>query len=151
MKAKTHSDSQRLYDLLLGARTADKATLYFKDGRIMHGALIFNPFKGTGRLINIDQEISLDFAVDDLRDLNVTPHIAQNTSNRTSTIDAPTTRHAGYTISQQKRKRTEKPFGWAKTMGPREADAARDRTLAIQVHPEMARQQVPSARFSEAC
>jgi hypothetical protein len=71
MKAKTHSDSQRLYDLLLGARTADKATLYFKDGRIMHGALIFNPFKGTGRLINIDQEISLDFAVDDLRDLKL--------------------------------------------------------------------------------
>jgi hypothetical protein len=71
MKTKTHSDSQRLYDLLLGARTADKATLYFKDGRIMHGALIFNPFKGTGRLINIDQEISLDFAVDDLRDLKL--------------------------------------------------------------------------------
>jgi hypothetical protein len=65
------SDSQRIYDLLLGARTADKVTLYFKDGRVMHGALIFNQFKGTGRLINIDQELSVDFNVDDLRDLKL--------------------------------------------------------------------------------
>ena len=46
----------------------------------------------------------------------MTPHIAQNTSNRTSAIDARTTRHPGYVVSQQKRKRTEKPFGWAKTI-----------------------------------
>ena len=62
-------DSQKIYDMLLGVRTADKVTLYFKDGRVLHGALIFNRFKGTGRLINIDEEISVDFAVDDLRDL----------------------------------------------------------------------------------
>jgi hypothetical protein len=68
MKSRT-TDSQRIYDLLLGARTADKCTLYFKDGRVLHGALIFNQFKGTGRLINIDQELSVDFSVDDLRDL----------------------------------------------------------------------------------
>jgi hypothetical protein len=54
--------------------------------------------------------------VGDLRDLNVTPHIAQNTTNRSSAIDARTTRHLGYAISQQKRKRTEEPFGWAKTI-----------------------------------
>ncbi len=63
------TDSQRMYDQLLGARTADKVTLYFKDGRVMNGALIFNQFKGTGRLINIDHEVSLDFSIDDLRDL----------------------------------------------------------------------------------
>jgi hypothetical protein len=44
--------------------------------------------------------------VDGLRDLNVTPHIAQNTTNHTSAIDARTTRHPGYAISQQKRKLT---------------------------------------------
>jgi transposase len=55
--------------------------------------------------------------VDDLRDLNVTPHVAQNTSNRTSAIDARTTRHPGYAVSQKKRKRIEEPFGWAKTIG----------------------------------
>lgn len=69
MKTKVTNDSQRLYDLLLGARTADKVTLYFRDGRVLNGALIFNPFKGTGRLINIDQEMSVDFAVDQLREV----------------------------------------------------------------------------------
>ena len=71
MKSRTTADAQRLYDLLLGARTADKVTLYFKDGRVLNGALIFNQFKGTGRLINIDQELSVDFEVDDLRDLKL--------------------------------------------------------------------------------
>jgi hypothetical protein len=55
--------------------------------------------------------------VDALRDLNVTPHITQNTTNRRSAIDARTARHPGYAISQQRRKRTEKPFGWGKTIG----------------------------------
>jgi hypothetical protein len=36
---------------------------------VLNGSLIFNPFKGTGRLINIDQEMSLDFAVDQLREV----------------------------------------------------------------------------------
>src|SRR5262245_13277490 len=55
--------------------------------------------------------------VGDLRELNVTPHIAQNDSGRRSAIDGRTTRHPGYAISQQKRKRTEEPFGWGKTIG----------------------------------
>src|SRR6266849_105506 len=55
--------------------------------------------------------------VDDLRDLNVTPHIAQNLSGRRSAIDGRTTRHPCYAISQQKRKRTEEPFGWGKLIG----------------------------------
>jgi integrase len=62
-------DPERIYDLLLGARTAELCTLHFKDGRIMRGALVFNQFKGTGRLINIDDEVSIDFAVDELKDL----------------------------------------------------------------------------------
>jgi hypothetical protein len=69
---KTRSiDPERIYDLLLGARTADKCTLHFKDGRVLRGALVFNQFKGTGRLINIEDEMSIDFAVDDLRDLKL--------------------------------------------------------------------------------
>jgi transposase len=53
----------------------------------------------------------------DMRALNVTPHIAQNTSGRRSALDARTTRHAGYEASQRKRKRIEEPFGWGKTIG----------------------------------
>src|SRR5712691_10593733 len=55
--------------------------------------------------------------VADLRHLNVTPHVAQNTSKRSSAIDSRTTRHAGYAESQKKRKRVEEIFGWLKTVG----------------------------------
>ena len=52
-----------------------------------------------------------------LRALNVTPHVAQNETIRRSAIDDRTTRHAGYTVSQLKRKKVEEVFGWAKTVG----------------------------------
>ena len=55
--------------------------------------------------------------VKDLRAMNVTPHIAQNNTRRCSAIDGRTTRHPGYAMSQQKRKRIEEPFGWGKTIG----------------------------------
>lgn len=55
--------------------------------------------------------------VADLRARNVTPHVAQNTKGRRSAIDRRTTRHAGYGISQRKRKRVEEIFGWMKTVG----------------------------------
>ncbi len=52
-----------------------------------------------------------------LRDRNITPHVAQNDTNRRSAIDRRTTRHPGYTVSQKKRKLVEQMFGWAKTVG----------------------------------
>jgi transposase len=52
--------------------------------------------------------------VADARALNATPHVAQK---KHSAIDGRTTRHAGYKISQQKRKRVEEIFGWMKTIG----------------------------------
>jgi transposase len=52
-----------------------------------------------------------------VRLLQVTPHVAQNTSGRSSAIDGRTTRHDGYAVSQQKRKRIEEIFGWLKTIG----------------------------------
>jgi transposase len=55
--------------------------------------------------------------VRELRGMNVTPHVAQNTTNRSSAIDRRTTRHTGYTVSQQKRKRVEQSFGWMKMIG----------------------------------
>ena len=55
--------------------------------------------------------------VAECRHLRVTPHAAQNHGRRGgSAIDARTTRHAGYGISQQKRKRIEECFGWLKTI-----------------------------------
>jgi IS5 family transposase len=51
-----------------------------------------------------------------LRSLGLTPHVAQNTTRHASAIDTRTTRHAGYAVSQQKRKRVEEVFGWVKTV-----------------------------------
>lgn len=51
------------------------------------------------------------------RNLNVTPQVAQNHKRPGgSAIDARTTRHSGYTLSQKKRKRIEESFGWLKTV-----------------------------------
>lgn len=55
-----------------------------------------------------------DFVME-LREINVTPHIARNTSRR-SAIDGRTTRHPGYAVSQRIRKRIEEGFGWMKTI-----------------------------------
>ena len=55
--------------------------------------------------------------VEKMRELRVTPHVAQNTSGRRSAIDGRTTRHGGYAASQKVRKRIEEIFGWLKTVG----------------------------------
>jgi transposase len=55
--------------------------------------------------------------VEEVRALRVTPHVAQNNKKRSSAIDERTARHAGYEISQRKRKRVEEVFGWLKTIG----------------------------------
>jgi hypothetical protein len=53
------------------------------------------------------------------REMGVTPHVTQypETPHRGSAIDARTTRHPGYAISQRKRKLVEQAFGWMKTIG----------------------------------
>jgi len=52
-----------------------------------------------------------------LRAMHVTPHLAQHTTGRRSAIDGRTTHHAGYEVSQRKRKLVEQSFGWMKTVG----------------------------------
>src|ERR1043165_6716310 len=55
--------------------------------------------------------------VAECRNMQVIPHVAQNIKRSGgSAIDARTTRHAGYAISQKKRKRIEESFGWLKTI-----------------------------------
>lgn len=53
--------------------------------------------------------------VDELRGMNVTPHLAAKNASY-SAIDGRTTRHPGYAVSQRKRKRVEEIFGWLKTV-----------------------------------
>ena len=74
---------------------------------------------GANRRITLggDKNYDVHDFVDTLRSLNVTPHVAQNDTNRKSAIDGRTTRHPGYAVSMRKRKRVEEIFGWLKTVG----------------------------------
>jgi transposase len=68
--------------------------------------------------------------VADLRAVGATPHVAQNeTARHPSAIDGRTTRHPGYAVSQQKRKRIEEIFGWQKTIGGLRQTRHRGRAL----------------------
>ena len=54
-----------------------------------------------------DKNYDTQELVQRLREMKVTPHVAQNNRNRRSAIDGRTTQHPGYAISQRKRKRIE--------------------------------------------
>lgn len=55
--------------------------------------------------------------IEELRQREVTPHVAQHATRRRSAIDGRTTQHEGYRLSQRVRKRVEEIFGWIKTVG----------------------------------
>ena len=65
--------------------------------------------------VGMDKAYDVASCIETCRSLGATPHVAQKI--RGSAIDARTTRHAGYAISQQKRKLVEQVFGWMKTVG----------------------------------
>ena len=67
--------------------------------------------------LGADKNYDTRDCVRELRELRVTPHVAQHTTGRSSAIDGRTTRHPGYAISQRKRKCVEEVFGWLKTVG----------------------------------
>jgi transposase len=81
--------------------------------------LMAERLEGTQRVtMAADKGYDTQDFVREMRDMNVTPHVAQNHNrNGGSAIDGRTTRHAGYKVSQQKRKRVEEVFGWLKTVG----------------------------------
>jgi hypothetical protein len=72
---------------------------------------------GTGR-VTVGGDKGFDTAdfVRECRNMCITPHVAQNLARRGSAIDGRTTQHAGYRVSQKKRKRIEECFGWLKTI-----------------------------------
>lgn len=75
---------------------------------------------------------SKDF-VAHLRKKGIAPHIAQIEGRNTPGLDARTTRHAGYAISQRKRKRVEEIFGWMKAYGGMRRTFARG-LARVQLH-----------------
>lgn len=94
------------------------AELFEANGRAERDAalVMLEQIPGDGR-ITVGGDKGFDTAefVNECRHMNVTPHVAQNTSRPGgSAVDARTTRHTGYAISQKKRKRIEECFGWMK-------------------------------------
>jgi transposase len=97
-----------------------QAELTHADGHAERRAaldMIHRHSPGSTRRLTLGADKGYDSAdfVAELRKACVTPHVAQKP--RHSTIDGRTTRHAGYALSQQRRKKIEEPFGWAKTIG----------------------------------
>lgn len=79
--------------------------------------------RGSAKRVTLGADKAYDVTqfVCDLRERSVTPHIAidghlsKTGKPRKTAIDARTTRHAGYDISQRCRKRIEEVFGWIKS------------------------------------
>lgn len=70
------------------------------------------------RTIAADKAYDTRDFVQACRERRVTPHVASHETRwGGSAIDARTTRHPGYAVSQTKRKRIEEHFGWGKTVG----------------------------------
>ena len=69
----------------------------------------------TGVTVGGDKAYDRARFIAECRHMGITPHVAQKASQ--SAIDARTTRHRGYVVSQRRRKRVEEVFGWMKTTG----------------------------------
>jgi transposase len=81
-------------------------------------AMIDRASPGSTRQITLGADKGYDDAsfVAKLRQMGVTPHVAARAKH--SAIDGRTKRHAGYAVSQRKRKLAEEAFGWGKVVGP---------------------------------
>jgi transposase len=94
------------------------AELLEANGRAERDAalLMLEQLPGDQRLtVGGDKGFDTTEFVAECRHMNVTPHVAQNEKRPGgSAIDERTTRHAGYAVSQKKRKRIEECFGWMK-------------------------------------
>src|ERR1700752_4040181 len=81
-------------------------------------ALLMTEAVPGGRItLGMDKGYDYPGFVTALRQMDVTPQVPETTTARRSAIDARTTRHPGYAVSQRKRKLVEQAFGWMKTVG----------------------------------
>jgi hypothetical protein len=71
-------------------------------------------------MLGADKGYDAEDFVNELRSMNATPHITQNTSGRSSAIDGRTARHPGYAVAQRISKRIEEAFGWIETVAGQE-------------------------------
>ena len=87
-----------------------------------------------GQTVGADKGYDVGSFITSCRDLGVTPHVASKV--RPSCIDGRTTRHAGYQISQRKRKRVEEPVwldGDLRIADQAALSRQRERRLAVPI------------------
>ena len=102
------------HGLVVGeATTLASGTAERDAGQAMMAALA-RPGRTT---LGADKNYDTEGFVAAMREIGVTPHVAQHKNGRRSAIDGRTTRHAGYAVSQVIRKRIEEVFGWGKEVG----------------------------------
>jgi transposase len=101
------------HGLAVGGRVTPAGASAERDGAVVLAAGAISRARAT---VAADKAYDTRDFVATLRALGVTPHVAQHTTKRRSAIDARTTRHPGYALSQRARKRVEEIFGWLKTV-----------------------------------
>jgi hypothetical protein len=107
-----HSLMENRSGLLVDARV----TLVSGHAERLAALEMITPYADRPTAITLGGDKNFDTAdfVAELREINVTPHVARK---KHSAIDGRTTRHPGYAVSQRIRKRIEEGFGWIKTIG----------------------------------
>jgi transposase len=110
-----HHVVENRHHLVVAVRTEPAASVTERTAALA----MLGDIPGDGRItVGGDKGYDTHDFVAQCRGLRVTPHVAQNSERRGgSALDGRTTRHAGYGISQRKRKLIETTFGWAKQYG----------------------------------
>jgi len=110
-----HHVTENRHHLVVGVSTEPAASVTERTAAVA----MLGDIPGEGRItVGGDKGYDTNDFVEQCRELKITPHIAQNTERRGgSALDGRTTRHAGYAVSQRKRKLIETTFGWAKQYG----------------------------------
>src|SRR5437773_4495068 len=107
-----HVVMENRHGLAVGGQVSDANGTAERD---MALALLGNIPRRKRITLGADKGYDVAAFVDDLRESDVTPHIASKVKG--SAVDGRTTRHVTYEVSQRKRKQVEEIFGWLKTIG----------------------------------
>lgn len=109
-----HVLMENRHGLVLAARATPATGTAERDAALEMSAHLSRSTRVT---VGADKSYDTRDFIFQLRQMDITPHVAQHTQGRASAIDGRTTHHPGYALSQRKRKRVEEIFGWLKTIG----------------------------------
>jgi hypothetical protein len=71
LRSSSEERDAEILDGLMDARNADWISLEFLAGRTIEGSIVFNLDRGMGRILNIDDEISVDFHIQEIKAITI--------------------------------------------------------------------------------